>query len=89
MLDAKSLSAQTHPPEKTIRQVGQGIAHFHANDANSRAPGYGDTDFYAIAKALREIDYNGWVSVEPFDYWPDARTLTRETLAYLRGAFAK
>ncbi len=87
MLDAKSLSAEARPPQETIRQVGQGIAHFHANDANRRAPGYGETDFYAIAKALRDVKYNSWVSVEPFDYWPDAQTLTRETLRYLRGAF--
>ena len=92
MLDAKSLSAQARLPEETIRHVGnsveQGIAHFHANDANSRAPGYGETDFAAIADALREVKFDNWVSVEPFDYWPDAQTLTRETLRYLRAAFA-
>jgi sugar phosphate isomerase/epimerase len=89
MLDAKSLSAEPRPPETTIRQVGQGIAHFHANDANRRAPGYGATNFYAIAKALREVEYKDWISVEPFDYWPDPHTLARETLVYLHGAFGK
>ncbi|HEY0076752.1 MAG TPA: sugar phosphate isomerase/epimerase family protein [Abditibacteriaceae bacterium] len=88
MLDAKSLSAEVQPPLQTIRELGWGIAHFHANDANRRAPGYGETDFHAIATALREVDYQNWVSVEPFDYWPDPHTLTRETLKYLRGAFA-
>lgn len=88
MLDAKSLSAEARPPSETIRQHGKGIAHFHANDANRRAPGYGETDFFAIARALREVNYHNWVSVEPFDYWPDPHTLTRETLLYLRGAFA-
>ena len=89
MLDAKSLSAEAHPPAETILNYGKGIAHFHANDANRRAPGYGDTDFFAIAKALREVNYQNWVSVEPFDYWPDPHTLTRETLLYLRSAFEK
>ena len=87
MLDAKSLSAEARPPAETIRELGRGIAHFHANDANRRAPGYGDTDFHAIAQALRAFDYHHWVSVEPFDYWPDPHTLTRETLKYLQGAF--
>lgn len=89
MLDAKSLSAEVRPPADTIRRYGNGIAHFHANDANRRAPGYGETDFYVIAKALHDVNYNGFVSVEPFDYWPNPHTLTRETLAYLRRAFGE
>ena len=88
MLDAKSLSAELRPPAETIRMLGRGIAHFHANDANRRAPGYGDTDFFAIAAALREVGYHGWVSIEPFDYSPDPQTLARESLQYLRRAFA-
>ena len=88
MLDAKSLSAEAAPPAQSIRAFGRGIAHFHANDANRRAPGYGDTDFFAIAAALREVAYTGWVSIEPFDYAPDPQTLARESLAYLQNAFA-
>lgn len=88
MLDAKSLSAETAPPPDTIRTFGREIKHFHANDANRRAPGYGDTDFVSIAEALREVAYEGWVSIEPFDYWPDSQTLARESLAHLKNAFA-
>jgi sugar phosphate isomerase/epimerase len=87
MLDAKSLSAEPRPPAETIRALGKGIAHFHANDANRRAPGYGDTDFFAIAAALRDVEYDGFVSIEPFDYWPDPQTLARQSLAYLKSAF--
>lgn len=88
MLDAKSLSAEPAPPAQSIRAFGRGIAHFHANDANRRAPGYGNTDFVSIAQALREVAYEGWVSIEPFDYSPDPQTLARESLAYLENAFA-
>lgn len=87
MLDAKSLSSESVPPAETIRAVGQDIAHFHANDANRLAPGYGDTDFVAIAQALRDVEYKGWVSVEPFDYWPDPEILSRDTISYLHRAF--
>jgi sugar phosphate isomerase/epimerase len=89
MLDAKSLSAEPRPPAETIRALGRGIAHFHANDANRRAPGYGDTDFCAIAAALRDVEYTGVISIEPFDYWPDPQTLARESLAYLKSAFGE
>ncbi len=88
MLDAKSLSAEVASPPDTIRTFGRDIVHFHANDANRRAPGYGDTDFFAIAHALHEVAYEGWISIEPFDYWPDPQTLARESLAHLKNAFA-
>jgi sugar phosphate isomerase/epimerase len=85
MLDTKSMSAEPSTPAELIRAFGQNCAHFHANDANRRAPGYGKTDFKPIFQALREVEYSGWVSLEPFDYFPDPRTLARESLNYLKG----
>lgn len=87
MLDAKSMSAEARTPSQIIREFGRDIAHFHANDANKRAPGYGDTDFKAIATALEGVEYSGWVSLEPFDYYPDPQTLARESLCYLKECF--
>ena len=85
MLDAKSMSAEEQSPSELIRAFGKNCAHFHANDANRRAPGYGETDFVPILQALRDVEYSGWVSLEPFDYFPDPQTLARESLNYLKG----
>jgi sugar phosphate isomerase/epimerase len=85
MLDAKSMCAEPETPAELIRAFGKNCAHFHANDANRRAPGYGDTDFKPIFKALKSVNYNGWISLEPFDYFPDPQTLARESLNYLKG----
>ena len=84
MLDAKSMSAEGETPTQIIEKFGGGIAHFHANDANLRGPGMGDTDFSPMRAALEKHNYNGWVSVEPFDYSPDPATVARESLRYLR-----
>lgn len=84
MLDAKSMSAEPVNPAALTYAFGKNAVHFHANDANRRAPGYGETDFVPIFDALREVDYSGWISLEPFDYFPDPQTLARESLAYLK-----
>ena len=37
-----------------------------------------------IFKALGEIDYHGWVSVEVFDYSPGVERLARQSIEYMR-----
>ena len=88
MLDVKSMSAEEQTPAEIIREWAPLVEHFHANDANRRGPGFGDTDFRPIAAALREVGYQHYVSVEVFDYSPDPETIARESLRHLREVFA-
>lgn len=87
MLDAKSMCAEEAPPAEIIREYGRLVEHFHANDANRRGPGFGDTDFRPMAAALKGVGFSGYVSVEVFDYTPDPETIARESLRYLREVF--
>jgi D-psicose/D-tagatose/L-ribulose 3-epimerase len=88
MLDVKSMCSEDRPPEAIIREHAPLLEHFHANDANRRGPGFGETDFRPIAAALKEVGYRGYVSVEVFDYTPDPETIARESLRYLREVWA-
>ena len=83
-LDCKAMAAERTPIPEIIHKYREQFVHFHANDPNRQGPGFGKLDFAPIMKALADIDYSGWVSVEPTDYASGAERLARESIAYLR-----
>jgi len=88
-LDVKAMSSETKPVPDVIREFAPWMQHFHANDANRRGPGFGQTDFVPIFKALKDVKYGGWISVEVFDYMPDAETIACESLRHMKECAAK
>lgn len=87
-LDVKAMSDEGRPVEGIIREFGKHAAHFHANDPNARGPGTSGLDHAPFAAALREIGYDGWVSVEVFHYKPDPRAIAADAMTYLKRVYA-
>lgn len=83
-LDVKAMSSEAIPIPELIHTHAARLGHFHANDANRRGPGFGAVDFVPIFRALKDVKYSGWVSVEVFDYTPDPVTIARESIRYMR-----
>jgi sugar phosphate isomerase/epimerase len=88
-LDCKAMATEPTPIPELIRKYRKEMLHFHANDPNLQGPGFGKLDFVPIFKALADIHYRGWVSVEVFDYKPGAERLTRESIAYMEKCASK
>lgn len=88
MLDVKAMASMPDGVEATIRKYGVRARHFHANEPNGKGPGMvtRGLDFCAILDALFDTGYEGWVSVEPFDYSPDADTVAQTACRTLREA---
>ena len=49
---------------EALRNVGDKLYYLHIADSNRAAPGRGHIDFQPIEQTLRDIHYDGWVSME-------------------------
>lgn len=87
--DVKAMLSEATPIPDLIRAHAESIGHFHVNDSNLLGPGMGETDFAPIFEALLDVGYDGWVSVEVFDYAPGAEKIARESLRYMRETLAR
>jgi sugar phosphate isomerase/epimerase len=88
MLDCSSAGLTESEPVADLarRWIPTGlIAHVHFNDPNRRGPGEGNLAFAPIIAALRDTQYPGGISVEPFVYEPDGPTCAARAIGYVRG----
>jgi sugar phosphate isomerase/epimerase len=88
ILDVKAMSSEAESIPDIIRSSSPHFAHFHANDKNLKGPGFGDVDFKPIAAALKEVRYNGFVSVEVFNFDEGPETIAMKSFEYLQRVFA-
>lgn len=88
ILDVKAMSSEPTPVPQIIRESKGDFAYFHANDVNLKGPGFGDVDFKPIAAALKEVGYDGYVSVEVFNFEEGPEVISTRSIDYLKRVFA-
>ena len=86
--DVKAMLGEGRDLPEIIRAHRAQTRHFHVNDSNLLGPGMGETPYEPIFKALLETGYDGWVSVEVFDYSPGPEHIARTSLEYMQRTLA-
>ncbi|MCA9024032.1 MAG: sugar phosphate isomerase/epimerase [Planctomycetaceae bacterium] len=85
--DVKAMLSEESSIPELIVEFADITKHFHANDSNLLGPGMGETDFIPIFDALKRTNYDGWVSVEVFDYSPGAEEIAEKSLKNMQSAW--
>jgi len=89
ILDVKAMCSESKPIPQIIGESWPHFSHFHANDKNLKGPGFGDVKFEPIAAALKQVDYNRYVSVEVFNFDEGPEVIASKSLAYLKSVFER
>jgi sugar phosphate isomerase/epimerase len=87
ILDVKAMCSEMKPIPQSIQQSVPHFAHFHANDKNLKGPGFGEVDFKPIAATLKQVGYDGYVSVEVFNFDEGPEVIATKSLGYLKASF--
>lgn len=88
ILDVKAMCSETKPIPQIIGESWPHFSYFHANDRNLKGPGFGEVDFKPIAAALKKLNYDGYVSVEVFNFDEGPEIIATKSLETLRRAFS-
>jgi len=86
-------------PVKALKALGTRAGHVHVSESDRGIPGTGHVDWRGTLLALREIGYDGWLTIESFaqpepqlaaaaciwrDMAPSGESLAREGLAFIK-----
>lgn len=103
LLDSFHMNIEESSIGDAIRDAGDRIIHFQANENHRGFPGTGHLPWSDIARALHDVSYSGPVSLEPFRrdddrfgvpiaHWrpplEDESDKLRESLAFMRATLA-
>jgi sugar phosphate isomerase/epimerase len=89
MFDVHNAIDEKLPHAALVERYFDYIRHVHVNERDGRHCGAGDYDYKPVLEALRRRHYEGWVSLEAFDFTPGAERLANESLRHLKSEIAK
>lgn len=90
MFDSHNAIEETTPHSELVEKYWDFIRHIHINelDGSYVRPG-GGYDFKPVLQIAKDRKFDGWVSMEVFDFTPGAEKMVNESIAYLRDEIAR
>jgi D-psicose/D-tagatose/L-ribulose 3-epimerase len=89
MYDSHNAVDEAEPHEKLVDRHFDIIRHIHVNEMDGTYPRPGGHDFKPVLRVLLRRNYQGWISMEVFDFSPGAERIVAEAGAYLREQIAQ
>ena len=86
MFDVHNAIDETEPHTVLIERYFPHIRHVHVNEMDGKEPGMGDYNFLNLLQKLAELNYDGWVSLEAFDFSRDPREVAARAIKTLQAA---
>ena len=84
MFDFHNCADETESWEELIRRYAPIIKHVHINEWDGGPPGCGSSDYIPAFKMLKEIDFNGWISMEIFSEPVNPAAVVADALAFMK-----
>lgn len=89
MFDTHNAVDETEPHAALVEKYFDVIRHVHVNEMDGKHPSMGDYDFKPVLTTLERLGYQGWVSLEAFDFSFGAEKIARESIDYLNKEMAQ
>ena len=88
MFDTHNAADETEPHEIVVDRFFDLIRHVHVNERDGRHPGTGDYPFEPVLATLAKRNYQGYVSLEVFDFKAGAEKIANDSLRYMEQQIA-
>ncbi|MFN0101383.1 MAG: sugar phosphate isomerase/epimerase family protein [Bryobacteraceae bacterium] len=88
MFDSHNAIQETEPHAVLVKRHFSLIRHVHVNELDGKHPGRGNYDFKPVLSALAAGGYQGWISLEAFDFSFGAETIANESIRHMEGQIA-
>ena len=88
MFDVHNAIDEAEPHATLVDRYFEYIEHVHVNELDGKHCGAGAYDFRPVLSTLQRRNYQGWVSLEAFDFTPGAERLANESLRHLESQIA-
>ena len=88
MFDSHNAIQESEPHSMLVNRHFPLIKHVHVNELDGKHPGRGGYDFKPVLAELAARNYQGWISMEAFDFSFGAETIANESIRHMEAQIA-